>query len=82
VRRLNRTLYESLPVVYAALGATLLWTSYRYRDRGWSTLCAVAGLLGLVAGLVVWMRRRDYRATGADYMQRGRPVGESGDEPP
>ena len=82
MRHLNKPLYESLPVVYAALGAALLWTSYRHRDRGWSTLCAVAGLLGLVAGLVVWMRRRDFRATSADYMQRGRPVGESSDEPP
>ncbi len=82
MRYLNNRLYESLPVVYVLLGAALLWASYRYRDRGWSTLCAVAGLLGLVAGLVVWMRRSDYRATGADYMQRGRPVGESGEEPP
>ena len=82
MRHLNKTLYESLPLVYAGLGATLLWTSYRYRGSGWSTLCAVAGLLGLVAGLVVWMRRRDYRATSADYMQRGRPVGESGDDTP
>jgi hypothetical protein len=82
VRRLSKPFYESLPLVYGALGATLLWTSYRYRDGEWSTPCAVAGLLGLVAGLVVWMRRRDYRATGADYMQRGRPFGKSGDEPP
>jgi hypothetical protein len=82
VRYLNKPLYESLPVVYAALGVLLLWLSYRYQEKGWSTVCAVAGLLGLVAGLMVWMRRRDYRATSADYMQRGRPVGESGDEPP
>lgn len=80
--RINKRLYESLPALYAALGALLLWLSYRHRDSGWSTACAVAGLLGLVAGLVVWMRRRDYRATSADYMQRGRPVGESADEPP
>jgi hypothetical protein len=82
VRHLNKPIYESIPVVYAALGATLLWVSYRYREDDWSTLCAVAGLLGLVAGLMVWMHRRDYRATSADYMQRGRPVGESADEPP
>jgi hypothetical protein len=82
VRRINKPLYESLPALYAALGVLLLWLSYRHRDAGWSTACAVAGLLGLVAGLMVWMRRRDYRATSADYMQRGRPVGESADEPP
>jgi hypothetical protein len=82
VRHLYKPIYESLPVVYAALGATLLWLSYRYRDNDWSTPCAVVGLVGLVAGLMVWMRRRDYRATSADYMQRGRPVGGSADEPP
>jgi hypothetical protein len=82
VRHLNKPVYESIPVVYGALGATLLWVSYRYREDSWSTLCAVAGLLGLVAGLMVWMHRRDYRATSADYMQRGRPVGESADDPP
>jgi len=82
VRHLNKPFYESLPLLYGALGATLLWLSYRYRESGWSTPCAVAGLLGLVVGLMVWMRRRDYRATSADYMHRGRPVGESADEPP
>jgi hypothetical protein len=82
VRQLNKTLYECLPLLYAALGATLLWLSYRYRDHSWSTVCALAGLLGLIAGLMVWMRRRDYRATSAQYIQRGRPVGESADEPP
>jgi hypothetical protein len=82
MRHLDKRLYESVPVVYGALGATLLWVSYRFRDDGWSTPCAVAGLLGLVAGLMVWMHRRDFRATSADYMQRGRPVGGSGDEAP
>jgi hypothetical protein len=82
VRQINKPLYESLPVLYAVLGAVLLWLSYRYRNTAWSTPCALAGLLGLVVGLMVWMRRRDFRATSGDYMQRGRPVGESADEPP
>jgi hypothetical protein len=82
VRYLRRPLYESLLAIYGGLGAALLWLSYRHRQAGWSTLCEVAGLLGLVAGLMIWLHRRDYRATGADYMQRGRPVGESRDEPP
>ena len=82
MRQLNKPLYESLPVLYAGLGATLLWLSYQYRGGKWSTPCALAGLIGLVAGLMVWMHRRAYRATSADYVQRGRPVGESADEPP
>jgi hypothetical protein len=82
MRHLNKSLYESVPAVYGLLGAISLWVSYRYRDDAWSTAFALLGFVGLVAGLMVWMHRRDYRATSADYMQRGRPVGESADEPP
>jgi hypothetical protein len=71
---LSKRVYESLPGVYAALGATLLWLSYRYRAEWWSTTCAVAGLVGTVAGLMIWMHRRDYRATGADYRNRGQTL--------
>jgi hypothetical protein len=71
---LGKRVYESLPGVYAALGAALLWLSYRYRAEWWSTTCAVAGLAGTVAGLMIWMHRRDYRATSADYLRRGKPV--------
>jgi hypothetical protein len=73
---LNRAVYESLPLAYALLGAALLWLSYRHREDWWSTLCALAGLAAMVAGLMVWMRRRDYRAMAADYRNSGRPVGE------
>jgi hypothetical protein len=70
---LKRPVYESLPGAYGVLGATLLWLSYRQRGAWWSNACALAGLAGLVLGLVVWMRRRDYRAMGADYRRRGQP---------
>jgi len=80
VRHLYKPVYESLPALYAGLGATLVWFSYRYQENWWSTLCALAGLVGLIAGLVVWMHRRDYRATSVDYRHRGRPVGGSRDE--
>ena len=78
-----QTIYESLPGLYAALGAALLWVSYRYRDERWSTACAVAGL-----------RRRGRGPGGVDAparlprdqcrlpCERGRSVGESADEPP
>ena len=71
---LNRGVYESLPAAYAVLGAALLWLSYRHREDWWSTVCALAGFAGVVVGLVIWMHRRDYRAMGADYRNRGRPV--------
>ena len=78
--RLNKPVYESLPALYVLAGALLLWLSYRDRDSWWSTLCAVGGLVAMVAGLMIWMRRRDYRATSADYVHRGRPPGENSDE--
>jgi hypothetical protein len=79
---LRRPVYESLPGAYALAGALLLWVSYRYREVWWSTPCALAGLAGLIVGLVIWMRRRDYRATSADYRRRGRPVGDLEDPRP
>lgn len=80
--RLNRPLYESLPAVYAVLGAVLLALSYRFRESWWSTLGALGGLLALITGLAVWMHRRDYRATSADYLKRGRPVVDPDEEQP
>jgi hypothetical protein len=82
MRHLTEPVYESLPAVYALGGALLLWLSYYFRQSWWSTPCALVGLLGLIAGLMVWMRRREYRASGEDYVNRGRPAGESADEPP
>lgn len=70
----SRRVYESLPGAYAVLGATLLWLSYHFRAQWWSTAGALAGLVGLVAGLMIWMHRRDYRSTGADYRSRGRSL--------
>ena len=79
--RLAKPLYESLPGVYGTLGAALLWASYWWRTAAWSTLSAVAGFVVLVLGIVLWMHRRAYRATSAEYRRRGRPLIESGDEP-
>jgi hypothetical protein len=79
--RLNKPVYESLPVLYMLTGVVLLWLSYLNNDSWWSTLCAVGGLVAMVAGLVIWMHRRDYRATSADYVRRGRPPGEGSDGP-
>jgi hypothetical protein len=81
VPRLNTPVYESLPVLYALAGAGLLWLSYRYREAWWSTPCVLAGFIAVIAGLVIWMHRRDYRATSADYRRRGRPVEPRAEEP-
>jgi len=78
--RLAKPVYESLPTTYVAMGIALLWASYRWQTAAWSTLSAVAGFVVLVLGLVLWMHRRAFRATSADYQRRGRPLVESDDE--
>ena len=61
-----RPLYEAIPYVYIAAGALLLVAAWVVEQgpRGWM-LAAGAG--GLVAGLVIWLRRRDYRSNQAEY---------------
>ena len=79
--RFAKPFYESLPLLYGMAGVALLGLSYRGRDNWWSALCALGGFLALVGGLAVWLRRRDYRATSADYRRRGRPPGGASEEP-
>jgi hypothetical protein len=61
-----RPIYEALPYAYMAGGIALLGAAYFLEQgpRGW-LLAAGAG--GLTLGLVLWMRRRDYRETHAEY---------------
>jgi hypothetical protein len=80
--RLAKPLYESMPGFYVALGAGLLWASYRWRDAWWSPLGAAAGFVAVVLGLVLWMHRRDFRTMSADYQRRGRSLVESNEDPP
>ncbi|MCC5860339.1 MAG: hypothetical protein JJT93_00345 [Gammaproteobacteria bacterium] len=58
---LSKPVYEALPFYYLLAGAALLGASL-YLDEGvWQAGCIVLGLIGLLAGLVVWLKRRDYR---------------------
>ena len=60
-----KPIYESLPYVYLLLGALSLtasmsaYVNYWY----WPSICFAIGVLGLVAGLAILLKRRDYRAT-------------------
>jgi small-conductance mechanosensitive channel len=80
VPHLSKPVYESLPATYVAVGAALLWASYNWRIAWWSTLSAALGFMGVVLGLVLWMHRRDFRATADDYRRRGRPVIDAADD--
>ena len=61
-------MYEGLPWLYAAAGALAVGAGYRLRSAGaLSTAISLAGLAGVIAGVAVWLRRRDYRAGRGDY---------------
>jgi hypothetical protein len=68
--RLAKPIYETLPVIYLLAGLVLLGGSYRLHSGVWSLLLLLAGILALIAGIAVWLRRRDFRAADAEYWSR------------
>jgi uncharacterized membrane protein HdeD (DUF308 family) len=65
---LSRPVYEGLPWVYIICGVAALIASYLLSaHRALSFAAGVLGLFALVAGIVVLLRRRDYRALRAQY---------------
>lgn len=65
---LSRPVYEFLPWVYIICGVVALVASYLLAARGVMSLAVgLTGLFALVAGIVVLLRRRDYRALRSQY---------------
>lgn len=65
--RLSRPLYESLPYVYIAAGIVAIAASFQWRVAGWSDGLAAFGLIALVIGLMLVLKRRDYRIQKRRY---------------
>jgi len=65
--RLSRPLYEGLPWIYIACGLAALVASYLTPSSAVSLIAGVLGFLGLLAGFVVLLRRRDYRELRSHY---------------
>ena len=65
--RLSRSVYEALPYAYMLLGIGAFAASFIWRSEAWSDLVAGSGLIVLVAGLVLVLRRRDYRIQKRRY---------------
>ncbi len=67
-RHLSRPLYEGLPWLYMAFGLGALAVSYLLAAHGaLSHAIGLVGLAALVYGIVVFLRRRDYRALSREY---------------
>lgn len=65
--RLSKPLYEAVPYLYMALGLLLFGVAYHFAGRLVSDFALVFGVLSLLVGLVLLLRRRGYRAARAHY---------------
>jgi Flp pilus assembly protein TadB len=64
---LSRPVYESLPWVYLTAGGLALLISYLQSSSSLSLALGLPGLLAVLAGVVVVLRRRGYRRLRAQY---------------
>ena len=65
--RLSRPVYESLPWFYLTCGLLALVASYFHESRSFSAFLSVLGLFAVLGGIVVLLRRRDYRELSNQY---------------
>jgi hypothetical protein len=65
-----KPIYESLPYFYLLAGGVCLGASMYVNWDYWPTVCFVTGLFSLVMGLVLLLKRRDYRVTDGRAGQR------------
>jgi len=59
---ISKPFYESLPFIYILAGVGLLVGSLYLNYWYWPTVCLVAGVICLIFGLFVLLRRRDFRS--------------------
>lgn len=67
---LSRPIYELLPYAYMVLGALLLTAAFYGWVSGWSTSLTLIGALALIIGMVLWLKRRDYRTGQTEYSRK------------
>jgi hypothetical protein len=65
--RLSKPLYESLPVVYATIGAAAVVIAYFEPLRVRSMIAFGIGLFAAIAALTVFLHRQDRRAMRREY---------------
>lgn len=65
-----RPIYELLPYVYMIVGVVLLGVAWFLDVETLPGLLLAVGSLSLLAGIVLWLRRRDYRTRQTEYTNR------------
>jgi len=66
-QRFSRPVYEGLPWLYIVCGIAALVASYFLPSGVLSLIAGVVGLVGVLAGIVILLRRRDYRELRSQY---------------
>jgi nitrate reductase gamma subunit len=66
-RRLSRPVYEALPWIYVVCGLGALAASYLQPSHAMSFVIGIPGLVAVVGGIAVMLRRRDFRKMRASY---------------
>jgi membrane associated rhomboid family serine protease len=79
-RRLSRPLYEALPWLYILSGVAALAASYFAPSRLMSVVLGFPGLIATVGGIVLVLKRRDFRRMRADYVNTHTSVLPKGEE--
>ena len=64
-------IYETLPFYYMAVGVIALLAGLYVNYWHWPVICILVGLGSLLAGLVVWLKRRDHRSRRVDRVDVG-----------
>ncbi len=67
---LARPVYEFLPYLYMLVGVGLLAAAWLVDMETLPSIFMVVGALSLIGGMVLWLRRRDYRTRQAEYNSR------------
>lgn len=62
-----RPIYELIPYVYMAVGAVLIAAAWFLTIETLPGILAALGSVSLLAGIVLWLRRKDYRTRQAEY---------------
>jgi Flp pilus assembly protein TadB len=66
-KRLSRPVYESLPWLYLVCGVAACVGSYFLQWRVLSLIVGLAGIVAVLGGFVILLRRRDYRELRSQY---------------
>jgi len=59
---LSKPVYETVPFFYLVAGIGLLLASLYLDYWYWPLLCLVSGIVCLILGLLILLKRRDFRA--------------------